>query len=131
VEQHPHAAIVKRACVALRKGNAADIEEIFASDSLLNVPGDNLIAGIYHGPDGLLEYVEKLRDLTDGTFRTYVHDIVANDHHVVAIEQMTARRLGRKLDIRDVTLFHVEGDGRVGTGIRFSADPSRENAFWS
>jgi len=131
VEQHPNAAIIKRACVALRKGNAADIEEIFAHDTLLNIPGDNPIAGIYHGPSGLLEYVEKLRDLSEGTFRTYVHDIVANDHHAFAIEQMTARRLGRKLDIRDVTLFHVEAGGKVGTGIRFSADPSRENAFWS
>lgn len=130
VAEHPNVDIVKRACKAARKGDSAAVVELFATDADLLVPGRHLLAGLYEGPEALAEYYRKARELTGGTFKSYLHDVVANSRHAFAIESFMATRNGRHLDCRDVTIFHVIG-GRVGSGTRLLADPYTHDEFWS
>ena len=130
MSDHPNVAIVKRACVAARKGDRSVVDELFAEDAHLFVPGRNLLAGLYEGPEAMFEFYEKARELSGGTFKTYLHDVVANQRHAFAIENFMASRGGRYLDCKDVTIFHVF-DGKVGGGTRLLGDPYLLDEFWS
>jgi ketosteroid isomerase-like protein len=127
---HPNVALVKRACIAARKGDRSVVEELFAEDAELYVPGNNLLAGYYEGREGILAFYSKARELSGGTLRAYLHDVVANGHHAFAIENFMASRGGRNLDSRDVTVFHVV-DGKIGGGTRLFTEIQVHDEFWS
>jgi uncharacterized protein len=127
---HPNAAIVKRACIAVRKGQRSLAAELFAADADFFVPGKSLLSGVYEGPEGAFDFYEKATELSGGTLKSYLHDVVANERHAFAIESFMASRAGRNLDIRDVTIFHVI-DGKVCGGTRLLSDPYTFDEFWS
>ena len=128
--EHPNVAIVKRACIAARKGDRTDAAELFADDAELFVPGNNLLAGLYEGQEAVFDFYSKARELSDGTLRAYLHDVVANDRHAFAIENFMATRGGRNLDSRDVTVYHVI-DGRIAGGTRLYTEIHVHDEFWS
>ena len=127
--EHPNVALVKRACIAARKGDRTVAEELFAEDAHLYIPGDNLLAGLYEGREAVFDFYDKARELTGGTLRAYLHDVVANGHHAFAIENFMATRGDRNLDSRDVTVFHVV-DGKVSGGTRLFTEVQMHNDFW-
>jgi ketosteroid isomerase-like protein len=51
-------------------------------------------------------------ELTAGTFRAELHDVVANDQHTVGLHLATGEREGRTLEDREVLVFHIRG-GKV------------------
>jgi hypothetical protein len=51
-------------------------------------------------------------ELTAGTFRAELHDVVADDRHTVAMHLAMGQREGRTLEDREVLVFHVS-DGRL------------------
>jgi uncharacterized protein len=105
-------------------------EELFAEDAHLFIPGDNLLAGLYKGREALFHFYDKARELSGGTLRAYLHDVVANGQHAFAIENFMASRGDRNLDSREVTVFHVV-DGKVAGGTRLFTDVRVQNDFWS
>ncbi len=127
---HPNVAVVKRACVAARKGDRAMAAELFAKDAELYVPGKNLLAGLYEGREAVFDFYRKATELSDGTLKAFLHDVVANDRHAFAIENFMASRGGRSLDTRDVTVYHVV-DGRIAGGTRLFTDIDVHDEFWS
>lgn len=127
---HPNVAVVKRACVAARKGDRAMAAELFAEDAELYVPGKNLLAGLYEGREAVFDFYRKATVLSDGTLKAFLHDVVANDRHAFAIENFMATRGGRSLDSRDVTVYHVV-DGRIAGGTRLFTDIDVHDEFWS
>lgn len=129
MEEHPNGSIVRQACIALGKADAAAIQTLFAESAELRVAGRSAISGRYTGPTGVEEYARKRLDLSGGTFKSIVHDIVAGDRHNFAIERFRAKRLDRRLDVRSVTVLHVF-DGCVAGGIQLSEDPYVEDEFW-
>ncbi len=130
MDEHPNVAIVKRACKAARKGDRAAAAELFADDADLYVPGKNLLAGLYEGCEAVFDFYDKAKELSGGTLRAYLHDVVANAHHAFAIENFMAARGGRNLDSRDVTVFHVI-DGKIAGGTRLFTEIDVHNEFWS
>jgi ketosteroid isomerase-like protein len=128
--EHPNVAIVKRACKAARKGDRSAAEELFAEDADLYVPGKHLLSGWYEGREAVFDFYRKATELSDGTLRAYLHDVVANGHHAFAIENFMASRGGRNLDSRDVTIFHVI-DGKIAGGTRLYTEMDLQEEFWS
>jgi hypothetical protein len=51
-------------------------------------------------------------ELTAGTFRVEVHDVVADDRHTAGLHLAIGEREGRTLEDREVLVFHIR-DGKV------------------
>jgi len=128
--EHPDVAIVKRACIAARNGDRTVAEELFVDDALLHIPGTNPLAGHYEGREAFFDFYDKARELSAGTLRVYLHDVVANGRHAFFIENFIASRDGRNLDSRDVTVCHVI-DGRITTATRLYTTIQIHDEFWS
>jgi uncharacterized protein len=58
-----------------------------------------------------------------------LHDVVANDEHVVAMGNATATRDGETLEYRVAEIYHVR-DGKVTERWAFSDDTARIAAFF-
>jgi len=88
------------------------------------------ISGDYKGRDQVFGFFGKLMELSGGTAKIEVHDILANDDHAVAIVTGTATRGEVSLTGNDVHIFHV----RNGQVVEFWDSPLDQYAgdeFWS
>lgn len=127
---HPNAVLVRRAFDAFASGDLGTLKEVLAEDAAIHDPGHGAIAGDYVGRDRVVEFFAKLVELTGGTFKAELIDILADDDRAVVIERSTARREGKTLDTRDVLVCEIRG-GKIVSAQVFPADEDVENAFWS
>jgi uncharacterized protein len=67
-------------------------------------------------------------ELTGGTFRSELHDVVANDEHAVSLFAARGQREGRTLDARNVLVTHVR-NGKLGETWLFSGDQYAADEF--
>jgi ketosteroid isomerase-like protein len=84
------------------------------------------LAGDYTGKEEIGAFFGKFMELTNGTFRIEVHDVLANNKHGVALVRSTAQRGGKSLESNDVHVWHVS-DGRatehwIHPSVQYAAD---------
>ncbi len=65
-------------------GPGPALRQLLAPDIVWTVPGDNRIAGTYRGPEEVLGYFRRRRDLAGRTMRMTRRDVLAGDGNRVA-----------------------------------------------
>jgi uncharacterized protein len=129
--QHANIQRSKRAYEAFGKGDMATVSDLLADDVLWHVGGHSSLAGDYKGKDAVFGFFGKLMEITGGTFKLEVHDILANDEHSVTLVTATAERNGKKLDTKQVHLTHPDSEGRVKEFWAFDEDQGATDEFYS
>ena len=94
------------------------------------MPGRNALTGEYKGIDEVLGLFGRLASLTDGTFGSELHDVVAGEEHVVGLHVEHGERAGRSLDARLALIGHVR-EGRLVEVWEGHTDAEAYDAFWS
>jgi ketosteroid isomerase-like protein len=69
-------------------------------------------------------------ELSGGTFRLEIHDVLANDEHVVILSTAHAERNGKTVANNGVQVAHVR-DGRLVESWLHAADQYAVDEFWS
>jgi ketosteroid isomerase-like protein len=127
---HPNVELLRKGYQAYSRGDMETINELFADDVEWHVAGRSQLAGNYHGKDEVFGFFGKIIELSGGTARFEVHDVLANDEHGVALVTGSASRAGRDFTGKDVHTFHIR-DGKV---VEFWDSPLDQYAideFWS
>jgi ketosteroid isomerase-like protein len=127
---HPNEDLVRRGFAAFGTGDMATLGELFADDIVWHSGGRNPIAGDYKGKDEVFGFFAQLAERAGGTFRVDVHDVLANDEHVVALTTGTAEREGKRLVDNGAQVFHVQG-GKVTETWDLPGDQYAADEFWS
>ena len=104
--------------------------QYFAEGLRYHVPGRSPVAGDYEGAAQVLEFFGRLFELSGGTFRVELHDVVANDQHAVALFTVRAERAGKKLAENTVLESHVR-DGKLTEAWVYQTDLYAVDEFWS
>jgi uncharacterized protein len=125
---HPNEELVRRAFDAFANGDVDTLRALIDQDAVWHAPGRNPLAGDHRGVDGILGYFARTMELTDGTFRSELHDVVANDEHAVSLFAARGQREGRTLDARNVLVTHVR-NGKLGETWLFSGDQYAADEF--
>jgi ketosteroid isomerase-like protein len=112
---HPNEELVRRAFDAFAKGDVDTLRELTDPDAVWHNPGRNQLSGDHRGVDAILRFFAKTAELTGGTFRADLHDVVANDDHAVAIYVARAEREGRTFETRSVLVQHIRNGKLVET----------------
>lgn len=60
----------------------------------------------------MLEFFGRLFELSGGTLKVELHDVVAGDEHAVALLTISAERAGRQLEDNTVLTSHIR-DGKI------------------
>jgi uncharacterized protein len=127
---HPNEALVRRAFDAFASGDVETLRGLMDPDSVWHAPGRNPLAGDHRGVEAILGYFAKTMELTGGTFRTELHDVVANDEHAVSLFVARGQREGKTLEARNVLVTHV-GDGKLGETWLFPGDQYASDEFFA
>lgn len=129
--QHANIQRSKRAYEAFGKGDMATVSDLIANDVIWHVGGSSPLAGDYKGKDAVFGFFGKLMEMTGGTFKLKVHDILANDEHSVTLVTATAERNGKKLDTRQAHVTHPDSEGRVKEFWAFDENQAASDQFYS
>jgi uncharacterized protein (TIGR02246 family) len=129
MEEHSNATLVRRAYEAFAQGDTAILAEVFAEDAVWHEAGRGQISGDFKGRDEILAMLARAGELTDGTFEVEVHDVVANDRHAVALHHATGHRAGRRLDISEILVCHVDG-GKISEIWHAASNLYAFDHFW-
>lgn len=127
---HPNVAVFRRAMTAFAAGDTDALAEVFHPDVVWHIGGRNLLAGDHRGRDATFALFSREFQLTDGTYRPELHDVLADDDHTVALLHVTASREGRVLDLDYALVLHID-DGRITEGWVVTTDPAAYDDFWS
>ncbi|MDP2675127.1 MAG: nuclear transport factor 2 family protein [Dehalococcoidia bacterium] len=128
--EHPNVALLRKGYEAFASGDIAALTDMFAEDMVWHVPGNNLISGEHKGRDAVFAVFAKTMELTGGTFKIDLHDIVANDEHTVSLSRASASRQGKQLDLPGVDIYHIR-NGKVTEWWSFVEDQRLDDEFWS
>lgn len=126
---HPNEELLRKGYDAFDKGDMDTIASLFADDIVGHFGGKSQIAGDYKGIQEILGALGKLAELSGGTFKETVHDIVVNDRHGVVLADVTAQRDGKTYNQKSVEVYHLEG-GKVTEFWAWIEDQDADKAFW-
>jgi ketosteroid isomerase-like protein len=128
---HPNAELVRRGLRAFADQDMRAVGELFADDIVWHVPGDSPLSGDYKGKEEVFGFFAKLGELSGGSFRLDVHDVIGNDEHVVALVTASGSRPdGRSLEMRLAQTFHIR-NGKVVEFWGLAEDQAAGDAFWA
>jgi ketosteroid isomerase-like protein len=125
---HPNAALLERLFSAF--GNdAKQISAAFDRDVVWRVPGSTVMSGEYRGRREVVEFLRRTGIETNGTYRSQLHTVLANDEWGLAVYRASGSRNGIDLDV-DQALVVRFADGFVAEVTAVPLD-SAFDAFWS
>lgn len=128
--EHPYIALVSRLYEALDAKDTATLTKLIAEHAIWHVPGTTPISGDHQGQTAILAFFQKLEDLSAGTFRAELVDVMASDMHAVAFAEASGTRGDRKYEGTYLLLFRIDND-RIVEARLFNDDPEAFEAFWA
>jgi ketosteroid isomerase-like protein len=107
------------------------VRDVLTEDIEWHVPGENAIAGDYHGIDEVLDYFTRRRDLASRSFRMHPRDVLTGTgDHVAALTDGTATIGGIEHSWSTVGLYRIRDD-RIAACWLLPLDPAAFDAIWS
>jgi hypothetical protein len=129
---HPNEELLRESFAAFQQGDMAALQnKYFAADIRYHVAGRSSISGDYQGIDEVFAFFGRLFELSGGTLRLELHDVVANDQHGVALFTVSAEREGRLFAGNEVLIGHVSPDGKATEVWTQPVDQYASDEFWS
>ena len=126
--EHPNAELTRRVFAAFGR-NAMAISAALSRDIVWRVPGDTAVSGEYRGRRAVVEFLRRTELETDGTYRSKLHTVLANDDWGLAVYRAWGTRNGIELDVDQAFVIRFE-DGCWKDVTAVPLDPSF-NAFWA
>jgi uncharacterized protein len=126
---HPNEDLVRKAYAAFTDGDTEILRQVFAEGIVFRIPGKTRMAGEYRGRDAVFGYLGKVMERSAGTFGLDVHDVVANEDHVVGLTVQSGSHDGRQRTFRSVHVWHIDG-GRLTELWEYPEQPAFDE-FWT
>jgi ketosteroid isomerase-like protein len=123
---HENEERVRSAFDAYARKDIAGAQDLLADDVTWHFAGRHPFSGDYTGKETVQDVWARRRKLTGGTLSYDVHDVLANDEHVVVLLLNKAERDGRTLEWRSVSVYHMKG-GKMTE----PQDQNSSTACWS
>ncbi len=127
---HPNEDLIRALFTARAQGDMQAWRNCFAADVRWHYPGQGPLSGHHEGVDRMAEILGQVGELSGGTSRHELHDVIANDEHVVALNVARAERAGRRLETNSAQVFHVR-DGKITHLWTLHDDQRAADEFWS
>jgi ketosteroid isomerase-like protein len=129
---HPNEQRLRDGFEAFSKGDLDALRnEYFAPNIVWHSPGRNQLSGDYEGIDQVMGLFGRLFELTGGTFRQELHDVLANDEHGVVLAKASAERGGKAWQDNGVLVFNLDKDAKVSEAWLHPGDLYASDEFFS
>lgn len=126
--EHPNAELTRRVFAAFGR-NAMAISAALSRDIVWRVPGNTAMSGEYRGRRAVVEFLRRTGLETDGTYRSRLHTVLANDEWGLAVYRASGTRNGIDLDVEQAFVIRfVDGCWKEVTAVPLD---SAFDAFWA
>ena len=105
-------------------------KDYFTEDTVWHTSGNNALTGDARGIDEVMANFMKTFELSGGTFRAEVHDLLANDEHGGVIGNASAERDGKKYAWKFTHIVHFR-DGKVAESWVMTDEPEKPDAVFA
>jgi uncharacterized protein len=126
---HPNEDLLRRGYEAFSTGDVQALDQLFADDIVWHVPGRSQLSGDYRGKPAVFTLFGRFAELSGGTLKVELHDVLANDEHALGLVKATGEREGRTLDDNGVNVFHIQ-DGKATEVWFHPGDGYAVDEFW-
>lgn len=125
---HPDEVVVRRFAEAMVARDVGSVADCFADDVVFHIAGRNPLSGDYHGKVDVMTRLFQRWEEAFGGLEIDIHDVLANDRHVVVLSDRRASRGTREVRMRGASIFHVR-DGRIAEAWLMEWDPYAIDGF--
>lgn len=116
MSEHPNAVRYREVAAAMEAGDLARLTDYIADDVVWwQIGSDEPV----RGKEAVVATMQEMQDV-DLSVR--LHDVLANDEHLIALVNATARRGDDVFEYRTAEIHHVDADGRLTERWAFSDD---------
>ena len=122
--------LLRRGYEAFGTGDLETVQALFKPDAVWHAQRLGLLSGDHEGWPQIAEFFGETMQMTQGTFRLEIEDILATEHRVAVTARSKATRNGRTLDSYQVHLYRID-DGKVAEIWQFVDDHVNVTDFWS
>ncbi|MDZ4678073.1 MAG: nuclear transport factor 2 family protein [Oligoflexia bacterium] len=106
--KHPNAALLEKLYADYSKGDMQAVLNACAEKMTFQVPGKSKLAGKFTKVNFVSGFIEPLKELSGGTLKTEVHDILAGDQHVVVLVSQHVTRKNETVQLRSAHVWRFE-----------------------
>jgi ketosteroid isomerase-like protein len=103
---------IRKALEAFKRGDVQAVSDTFTDDVVWHGRGSTKYGGDFKGKQAtmaqILDFAQTFQDIDFN-----IHDIVANEAHVVALINSSVTRNGKKYQDQEAFIFHVNDDGKA------------------
>jgi len=129
--EHPNVELIRNFYDARTRDDRDAVREILAEDIAWHDPYPPPHGGDLQGLEAVLrEIFDKAGELTGGTTRLWLHDVLANDEHAVALVNWSSTFRGKTMQGREVAVYHVR-DGKITEAWFYPEDKAASDQFFS
>lgn len=121
--EHPNVAIFRQAMEAFNAGDSAGFVDSLAAD----VVWHQIDGGTLDGRDAVMASMSGFADID---FTGEVHDVVANDDHLIGLINAHVKVGDQEISYRTAEIMHMS-DGKITERWAFSDDPQAIVEFFS
>ncbi len=127
---HPNEELLRKGYEAFSRGDMNTLrDEVFAGDVTFHIPGKNQLAGNHVGKENVFNFLGKVMELSGGSFRIELHDLLASDEHAVALTNGTGQRGSKTANYHSVHVWDVRG-GKISE-LWEHPEQDKFDEFWS
>ena len=128
---HPNTELIRRFHDAQLRADAAVLMGLLADDVVWHVPGKNLLSRDYHGKAEVAGFWSRVRELSGGTIRTELLDVLGSDGYGIALVKVHGEREGRRLGGQFQAFTYRIENGKIAEFWFMVEDRYAVDAFWS
>jgi len=132
MNEHPNAALHRKAHEAFANGDMGALTDLIAEDADWHSPGKSRISGDFHGREAVFgEFFGKMDELSGGTARFVAdQEYFGNDERSVALFRFSATRGGKTEEVGVCEIVRWR-EGQAVEEWSYCDDQYRWDALWS
>jgi ketosteroid isomerase-like protein len=130
MNKHPNATLLEKLYADFARGDLQSVLDACADGIAFNMPGKSPLAGKYNKSTFIPGFANKLQELSGGTLKTEVHDILASDRHGTVLASDKLTRGGKASEYRVVHVWRFE-NGKPVAFYEYPRDLYEYDAIWS
>ena len=123
--------IVRKFHEAQRQGDDAAVMDALADDVIWHVPGKNLLSRDYEGRAEVAGFFARVGDLSGGTIRTRLIEVLGSESFGIALVRVSAERDGKTLDGQFQAFTYRIQNGKIAEFWFMVEDRYAVDEFWS
>jgi ketosteroid isomerase-like protein len=129
--EHPNVQRIRNAYAAFSAGDLTAALKDLAPNAVFHFNGRGPLSGDHTGVDAITAALIGTFELTAGTQKLDIAGVYADDHHgVVVLHETASRPDGATLDIDEVHVLAIDGEGRITDLWDLPTDPETHDRFF-